>query len=537
MSVRAIWIVVGWLGFGTAARAVPCPVMPAVSPSAADDALSHGKFEDAEKLFAAMPASDSATVGVVRAKLGARKLDEALDTAQKADAAHPNDPVLIDLVGEVRYRRGEVEEAGRAFDRAQEINTCLAQVHYDIARLLMLSGRGASSQVQLNIAHSIAPDDLAIKRAWEATQRVPITGEQAIARMQQRLANESNLTDDQRAGIENSIKAVQAREKGSCELAEPVQTAKVQMWPTSGSGSTSVPPSSSGVDVTLNGKRRRFIVDTGASGLMISKDAAKALGLTPEAEIKAAGLGDSGLQGAYIAHVDSVKIGGMEFHNCMVRVLESNTMKFADGLLGPDTFRRFIVTLDFPSSELRLSPLPNRPDETATPAASLETRGYEDAGDAAGKTVAETRRDRYVAPEMQDWVKIYRSGHDLIFPTTIGKVPKKLFIMDTGAAQDLLSIAAAKEVTGVYKGGNGQVQGISGKVSDVAETGGLYIQFAGVRQMLAGGVHAIDLSSMSRGTGVEISGFIGYPILHQLVIQIDYRDNLVKVTYQPHVSR
>ena len=53
-----------------------CPVATE-SAGEADVALNQGKFEDAERLYGAMPASSAATAGVVRAKLGQRKLDEA----------------------------------------------------------------------------------------------------------------------------------------------------------------------------------------------------------------------------------------------------------------------------------------------------------------------------------------------------------------------------------------------------------------------------------------------------------------------------
>jgi hypothetical protein len=42
-----------------------------------------------------------------------------------------------------------------------------------------------------------------------------------------------------------------------------------------------------------------------------------------------------------------------------------------------------------------------------------------------------------------------------------------------------------------------------------------------------------DTSSISRSIGVDISGFIGFPTLRELVVSIDYRDNLVHVVYDP----
>ena len=38
---------------------------------------------------------------------------------------------------------------------------------------------------------------------------------------------------------------------------------------------------------------------------------------------------------------------------------------------------------------------------------------------------------------------------------------------------------------------------------------------------------------LTRSAGVEISGIIGFPILRELVLSIDYRDNLVHFVYDP----
>ena len=533
LGVAGFWLApaIAQKGSGPTPAHKSCTValVPLPAPSAADQALGHGHFDDAERLYTSMPASDDRTVGLVRAELGQHKLDAALAQAEKENAAHANDAVLLDLLGEVRYRRGEVEEAAKAFNQSGALDPCLARTHYDVGRYLNLNGMYASAQRQIDYAYKLAPQDPMIRRVWERTQRVPLTPEQQIDRLRQREAD-PNVTDEQKAAIENAIRAIQARSRGDCTLAAPVTSAKVPMYATNGSNVSSRPPTSSGVDVTLNGKRRRFLVDTGASGLMLTRGAAKALGLTPEAEVKTSGLGDEGSKDTFLAHVDHVKIGSMEFTNCMLRVLENDSQLGIDGILGPDIFRSFVVTLDFPASELRLSTLPSRPDE----ADETPTLGTD--GGAAGTTVAQTRKDRYVAPEMANWEKVFRFGHQLIVPTYIGKAPVKLFILDTGAGQNLISQDAAREVTKVHADDGGRVRGISGDVNHVAGTDSLFIQFAGVRQPIGQGLNAIDTSQVSRGTGVEISGFIGYPILHQLVIQIDYRDDLVHVSYTPHIE-
>jgi len=42
---------------------------------------------------------------------------------------------------------------------------------------------------------------------------------------------------------------------------------------------------------------------------------------------------------------------------------------------------------------------------------------------------------------------------------------------------------------------------------------------------------SIDTTNFSHDDGVEVSGFIGAPALFQVVMHIDYRDNLVWCEY------
>ena len=125
----------------------------------------------------------------------------------------------------------------------------------------------------------------------------------------------------------------------------------------------------------------------------------------------------------------------------------------------------------------------------------------------------------------------------LSFPTAIGNAPRKLFVIDTGAGTTLISPEAARSVTSVGTDSSRHVTGISGETRNVFSTGSLLINFGGVQQQQPEGLTSIDMSSFSRGAGVELAGFIGYPLLRELVIQIDYRDNLVHLTYTPHLEK
>jgi hypothetical protein len=48
---------------------------------------------------------------------------------------------------------------------------------------------------------------------------------------------------------------------------------------------------------------------------------------------------------------------------------------------------------------------------------------------------------------MKSYTPVFRFGHDLLVPTTIGRVPYKLFLIDTGSLVNFISPAAAREIT------------------------------------------------------------------------------------------
>ena len=108
----------------------------------------------------------------------------------------------------------------------------------------------------------------------------------------------------------------------------------------------------------------------------------------------------------------------------------------------------------------------------------------------------------------------------------------KLFLLDTGADSNLISPSAAREVAKVSRDSDMEIRGIQGKVDKVYEAGKFTLAFAGLR-LDSPSMTAIDTTSISHDAGVEVSGLIGAPALFQIVMHIDYRDNLVWCEYKP----
>jgi hypothetical protein len=199
---------------------------------------------------------------------------------------------------------------------------------------------------------------------------------------------------------------------------------------------------------------------------------------------------------------------------------------------------------------LKLSPLPKRPEDTVAPT-SLNSEGEEQANSEQKEDSVNERtpkdqqsfpptvkpsqrlpRDRYIAPEMADWTKVFRFGHTMLVPTSVNDSKAMLFGLDTGAFSNLLSVRAGRQVSKVSSEDRVRVHGVNGAVDKVYSSEKATLRFGHFQQSNLG-IITLDLSTISRHTGTEVSGFLGFAMLRQLELELDYRDGLVDFKYDP----
>jgi predicted aspartyl protease len=252
-----------------------------------------------------------------------------------------------------------------------------------------------------------------------------------------------------------------------------------------------------------------------------------------QSDAELSGLGGTGTVKSHLAFAKSVKIGSLEFHNCPVEVYDRKPMhaingvvvdENVDGLIGMDLLKQFLITLDYPHGELNVAPLPPLPNVAAASLSMSDT--------------AEQWHDRYVAPEMSTYALAYRMGHDLVVPTRVANDKNgdiRLFILDTGAYNTMLTTDAARSIRKLQRDQADQVFGLAGAETNLYSVGRVHLEFAHVG-LVADGVLAIDSSELGN-TPMRISGMIGASALRQCVLHLDYRDGLVKLEYTPGPSR
>jgi hypothetical protein len=234
----------------------------------------------------------------------------------------------------------------------------------------------------------------------------------------------------------------------------------------------------------------------------------------------------------------------------VIAVSDKGSVGDEDGLIGADVFGTYLVDIDLPGMRLKLSPLPKRPEDIVAPT-SLNSEGEEQAnseqkegslneGAKDQKSPTPTvkpaprrlPRDRYIAPEMADWTKVFRFGHTMLVPTSVNDSKAMLFGLDTGAFSNLLSVRAGRQVSKVSSEDRVQVRGVNGAVNKVYSSEQATLRFGHFQQSNLG-IITLDLSTVSRHTGTEVSGFLGFAMLRQLEVEMDYRDGLVDFKYDP----
>jgi len=514
--------------------------------ASADQLFQAGKFAEAETKYRAILQRDTklvpAQVGLVRSMLKQQKIDESLDTVNKELTVMPDSAALRAVKGDVQFRRGEMSSAETSYLSAKAIDPKEARTYLGLARLYSAYSLYRKAYDLLETAHTLAPTDIEVQLEW--LQMLP--RKERLSALEAYLAGPHPDDQEETQWMQEDLdflKATVDKPDHTCRLVSKVEQTETKlevMYTPNGQDMEGI-----GLSVNLNDHRARLDLDTGAGGIMVSRKVAEKAGLTRISGEHYGGIGDKGLQTGYAAVADHIRIGELEFQDCMVSVSEKRSIADGDGLIGADVFDAYIVDVDLPGMKLKLSPLPKRPEDTVAPK-SLNSEGEEQAnaeqkqestreqGSRQPNPSASARRypkDRYIAPEMANWTKVFRFGHFILVPTFVNDSPPMLFGLDTGAFANVLSLREGRQLGKVSSEDRLHVQGLSGEVNKVY-TAKATLRFAHLQQPSMD-VVTFDLSSQSRHLGTEISGFLGFAMLRMMEVKLDYRDGLVDFEYDP----
>src|SRR5260370_38392619 len=112
-----------------------------------------------------------------------------------------------------------------------------------------------------------------------------------------------------------------------------------------------------GLEVKVNGQSGRLLLDTGATGLLINKKMAERAGIKPLTTTKIGGIGDSAETEGYVGYADSIKVGTLEFQNCLIEGSEKRSGPDDDAQVRADGSIASLRVLDLPNHKLSLQRL------------------------------------------------------------------------------------------------------------------------------------------------------------------------------------
>ena len=128
---------------------------------AAERAIDAGRFEEAEKQFAAVLRQDEGNVYIL-SRLAASQLDqdktaEAELNLNKALALDPQHPAALGMLGDIKFRQEKYDEAITALSQAAQARPDRAETHYMLGRALIQKGQRQPAEAALRKSVQLKP--------------------------------------------------------------------------------------------------------------------------------------------------------------------------------------------------------------------------------------------------------------------------------------------------------------------------------------------------------------------------------------------
>lgn len=473
------------------AQNAACPAAPEHAGSPAETAYADGDYARAETLYtqalAQQPQDAEASAALVRTLLKEGKLPQAATQANSGVTANPHSAAALTARAEVELKLGQPWLAMQTLNDAEGAEPCFARAHLVRSRTLRLDSMYASERKEIERAYEIDPQDTEIQGTW----KMIVDSAHEIVSVNESLATMKDIDAETRKKAEataHSMLPLLSENSQTCQVQPTVASATLPLLP-----QMPDPKHIEGyrLQVQFPQGEAKLLLDSAASGIYISRALADANGWKHD---------PSAPDGT--VHVDSARIGPLEFRDCTVGVSDAPFPGKADGFIGTDIFASYMITLDFRLAKMTLEPLP------------------QEAGVVPG--------DRPAAPELAGFVPVYHRRHYLLVPVEFNNKSRKLFAVATGMRESAMTAEAAHSVSNITVNFTNTEQTTSGaKVQFFREV--FDMQMANLPTVHARHVLQIDPYVMDHNTGFEVAGMLGLDVLQPLTVHMDYRDGLVKL--------
>lgn len=471
---------------------------PAASLVSARSLYKQGLFGEAAAAYKGIAERDKtsapAYAGLVQSYLKADEVELADQSSAEALAVLPQSALIQAIRGDIQFRKGLFAEAESAYRSAMKLDPRCARAWLGIGMIYTIVSKNAQAKDAFAKAHELDPEDGDILYEWAVRQPYP----ENVRNLEIYLAEFHFSTDEERRKREylDFVRAVAGHDVWT--QSKDVPHAELKLEPiVPGPGKTL----GWSVMMKLNGSPAKLWLDTGASWLTISRKLANKIGARKLAEQSMEGTGEGKATKGYLAWVDKVTIGDIEFHDCVVHVSERMFLEGTDGLTGTSFFSRNLITFDFPRQKLIFNPLPPRSEDASGPAV------------------------RSLQPGSNGPMQMFIFGHLPLLNTRVDRKATGLFVVDTGSNSSVLSQKMATQISKDH-GLKKELAGMSGAGSSTVAQG-VVLQFSATEQQ-AQDLFTASLRSISANLGTEISGLIGITTLNRMKITINYHDGWIE---------
>jgi hypothetical protein len=402
--------------------------------------------------------------------------------AQSADLSHnlAAKSMHLSILGDRLFREARFEESETAYAEALDLDQRNVRAHLGMGKIATLLSEPERAAGHFSAAYQIAPRDpdaiLALANVVENVKARQTLFQNFLA-----LASDARVED------------VKAR----LRVAEQVGTMALSVL-SSHYQEYRIPlgygrPAGLMLRAKINGGRElKLMLDTGATGIVLNASAGSEMEFEFLAGAVFWGFGSATPAAGRIAWPASFEAGALKMTNLLLFVSETDLMPEADGIIGLDVFKDFLIRLDPPARTLELTPFPGQ---------------------------AESQSEE--SPVCRDCMRAYRLGELLLMRGTVNGHADGYFVLDSGSPYSLISrqLVPQDGRFAVFTGAQGG--------QDVAVPAApLNIRF-GAQHLVDFDYATFDTAEISGRAGTEIAGVIGFSILRNVSLTVDYRDGLV----------
>jgi tetratricopeptide (TPR) repeat protein len=473
-------------------------------------AIRSGKYEDAISLYRKILDADKnnvrARLGAALAHLKNRSYRLCFEEASEAIKSDPNSARAHALAGLALLRSGYINHAVKEVNEAFKLNSKEPMAYWAAAEIDYYEGRPDNARVKSYHAHLLDGDepDYIITFARASSQMEMFKDAADAYELFLRIAPENDK--DRRDAIKGLIQFY--RQLGGVNVHQISGAAVAEVPFRLGSDRRPY------IKVKVNGRDAIFVIDTGSGFTVISKDAAKRLGVSEIAHGgKSQAFGGDGKFQIVYGLIKSLDLGETKVKSvpCYIQHLHyaenAPTNEKADGYIGLSVLMHFLTQLDYKENIMRLD------------------RNVEGAGSAVA-----------ALPEATI-IPFRRTQNGLISIETEFNGNQRInAILDSGASSTVVSAAAVERFNlrdHIIKGQTAQVFGAAGVTNGVEL---LFLRHCRVADLQQSNIRALVLNfdAINETTGFEQSGILGGDFMRNFRVTIDF--SRAVLAFQPNVE-